>query len=193
MGHEELVKRLPDGLTLTVEGVWRQYDGPLGCGKGPAAGVTWYLQVERIVSPNPLPLLNRTVVPTLAGGVLTTSQPGIEITPFETGTPGTAVPTQPGIGITPLPTTPPFLPGTQPPPATITAVPTATRNGFHDHHPGGRADGHAHVAARRGFAHGRPRHGHRYTHPRPPHLVLPRKPRPRPVLVIRSQYTCAHY
>lgn len=130
MGHEELVKRLPDGLTLTVEGVWRQYDGPLGCGKGPAAGVTWYLQVERIVSPNPLPLLNRTVVPTLAGGVLTTSQPGIEITPFETGTPGTAVPTQPGIGITPLPTTPPFLPGTQPPPATITAVPTATRNGF---------------------------------------------------------------
>jgi hypothetical protein len=99
LGYEELVKQVPDGLTMTVEGVWRQYNGPLGCGKEPADGIAWYLQVERIIAPNPLPLMEGTPFATIQ--VPLGTQPSIDITPFETATPETAVTPQPGI--TPLP------------------------------------------------------------------------------------------
>ena len=124
LGFEELAKKLPDGLTMTVEGVWRRYDGPLGCGKGPDNGVLWYLQVERIIAPNPLPLLEGTPFATIQ--VLLGTRPSVGGTPFMTQTPETAVTSQPGIGITPLPTATRFPNGTQPPPATLTALPTST-------------------------------------------------------------------
>lgn len=54
-GFEEVLKLVPAGTTLTVEGIWRLYDGTAGCGKGAARQLIWYLQVERIVQPNPLP------------------------------------------------------------------------------------------------------------------------------------------
>jgi len=127
LGYEEVVKRLPDGLTMTVEGVWRQYNGPLGCGKEPDDGTAWHLQVERIISPNPLPLMVGTPFATIqvpfGEGV------EINITPIINQTPETAVTqraTQPGIGITPLPTAT-LLPGTTRD-ATATAIilPTST-------------------------------------------------------------------
>ncbi|MFO7678857.1 MAG: hypothetical protein R6X34_02300 [Chloroflexota bacterium] len=132
LGFEELVRYLPEGLEMTVEGVWRLYDGPLGCGKGPADGVAWYLQVERIIAPNPLPLISRTVMPTLPGasGTIVATQPGIVVTPLETRTLETAVPDQPGIGITPLATNTPPFPGTPPGPLTLTPTPTGTVSGL---------------------------------------------------------------
>jgi hypothetical protein len=40
---------------MTVEGYWRLYEGPLGCGKNAPRAAIWYLEVLRIVEPNPLP------------------------------------------------------------------------------------------------------------------------------------------
>lgn len=125
LGYEEVIKRLSDGLTMTVEGVWRQYNGPLGCGKEPADGTAWYLQVERIVSPNPLPLVDGTPFATIQVPLGTRVE--LDITPFMTQIPGTGVTRQPGIGITPLPTDSTSPPdGTALPPATLTLVPTST-------------------------------------------------------------------
>lgn len=124
LGYEEVVRRLPDGLTMTVEGIWRQYDGPLGCGKEPADGIAWYLQVDRIISPNPLPLAGGTPFATIQ--VPLGTRDIVDIMPIGTQQPGTAVPGEPGIGITPLPTAT-LLPGqTQPAPATPTLLPTST-------------------------------------------------------------------
>lgn len=130
LGFEKLVNRLPDGLTMTVEGMWRQYNGPLGCGKEPADGSAWYLQVERIISPNPLPLMDGTPFATIQ--VPFGTQPNVEITPFATRTPETAVTDSPGIGITPLPPGTSLPIGTQiptiPPTATTDVLlPTETR------------------------------------------------------------------
>jgi len=54
-GFESVLALVPPGTTLTIDGVWRLYFGPVGCGKGPTNAQVWYLQVERIVQPNPLP------------------------------------------------------------------------------------------------------------------------------------------
>jgi hypothetical protein len=54
-GFEDVLKLVPEGTTLTVEGIWRLYDGISGCGKGSPQALIWYLQVDRIVQPNPLP------------------------------------------------------------------------------------------------------------------------------------------
>lgn len=53
-GFERVIRILEPGTAMTVQGIWRLYQGPLGCGKGPPSGSTWYLQVQRIVQPNPL-------------------------------------------------------------------------------------------------------------------------------------------
>lgn len=53
-GFERVLRILAPGTEMTVQGIWRLYQGPLGCGKGPAPGDAWYLQVQRIVQPNPL-------------------------------------------------------------------------------------------------------------------------------------------
>ncbi|MEM7110857.1 MAG: hypothetical protein AAF614_00385 [Chloroflexota bacterium] len=62
-GFEEVLKIVPPGTTLTIEGTWRFYQGPRGCGKEPPTASLWYLAVSRIVQPNPLPNFGATVVP----------------------------------------------------------------------------------------------------------------------------------
>jgi hypothetical protein len=54
VGYERIVQLLPAGSMMTVEGFWRLYQGPLGCGKGPPEGSAWFLEVKKIVQPNPL-------------------------------------------------------------------------------------------------------------------------------------------
>lgn len=53
-GFELPLSIVSPGTTLTVEGIWRLYNGPAGCGKEPETKNVWYLQVERIIQPNPL-------------------------------------------------------------------------------------------------------------------------------------------
>jgi hypothetical protein len=54
VGYERIVRLLPVGSMMTVEGIWRFYQGPLGCGKGPPEGSAWFLEVKKVVQPNPL-------------------------------------------------------------------------------------------------------------------------------------------
>lgn len=76
---ESILRRAPDGLTLTVEGVWRSYEGPLGCGKNAPRGVAWFLAVERIIEPNPLPAFSGPPRPTTA--VILPGQPDFPVIP----------------------------------------------------------------------------------------------------------------
>lgn len=57
VGLEQVLALAPEGTQFTIEGVWRVYEGPLGCGKEPAWGVRFYLEAQRIVEPNPLPFV----------------------------------------------------------------------------------------------------------------------------------------
>jgi hypothetical protein len=84
----ELRRLLPDGLTMTVEGHWLHWRGPVGCGKRATVMEIWYLQVIRIVDPSPI-----------ARVTLTPFLPGV---PVAAGTPGegTILPTLPQVGLT---------------------------------------------------------------------------------------------
>ncbi|MDX1613525.1 MAG: hypothetical protein R3300_04390 [Candidatus Promineifilaceae bacterium] len=71
VGFSELAGRLPENAALTVDGFFRLYEGPLGCGKEPPLGSAWFLAVTRVVQPNPLTLENITIiVPELQFGLL---------------------------------------------------------------------------------------------------------------------------
>lgn len=54
LGYERIVRLIPQGTLMTVQGIWHLYEGPLGCGKGPPDGTAWYLDVKKIILPNPL-------------------------------------------------------------------------------------------------------------------------------------------
>jgi len=128
-GLESLLHLIPADTTLTVEGVWRRYRGPVGCGKELETASVWYLVVSRIVQPNPLPLPGMPPVNGSASGTGPTasavSNEHSEPTPTVDGetavtlTPPTATPTQ-------LPTnTPPGFPTTSPVDGTPTLLPTS--------------------------------------------------------------------
>jgi hypothetical protein len=84
----ELRRLLPDGLTMTVEGHWLPWQGPVGCGKRATVMELWYLQVIRIVDPSPI-----------ARVTLTPLLPGVEIAAVTPVT-GTILPTLPQVGVT---------------------------------------------------------------------------------------------
>ncbi len=54
IGFERILRLAEPGIPMTVTGVWRLYQGPLGCGKEPEDGAVWYLQVTQILEPNPI-------------------------------------------------------------------------------------------------------------------------------------------
>lgn len=136
---------------MTLDGIWRRYPGPAGCGKEPTAGL-WYLEVEQIVQPNPLmagtstpvgvlsitpPPFPGTATPTLAGSLPPaggTPIPNVTIvstvavntpigtpTQTETAVPGTPTPT---VTATTTPTGIPGTPTSSPGTPTATATPT---------------------------------------------------------------------
>jgi hypothetical protein len=54
VGFEDILRVVSPGIEMTVTGIWRAYQGPVGCGKEPDDGTVWYLEVDRILEPNPL-------------------------------------------------------------------------------------------------------------------------------------------
>lgn len=147
-GFEPIARLIPANITITAEGTWRLYQGPLGCGKEPETGNAWYLEVTQIIQPNPLPLTDGTLVnstistPQVTRTQSTEQQPSDEIptdTPTFAATPTftatatatstpmlTATPTNtPTIGPSPTVTPTPGA-GTVRPTATRTPTPTST-------------------------------------------------------------------
>jgi hypothetical protein len=117
IGYETVLKLLPAGTTLTVDGIWRQYAGRAGCGKNAPQGIIWYLEVERIVQPNPL-------FRDESGGV-GTGPGGASTPPLESV--GTLVPVPPADDATPqLQGTPGATVGTPVPLPLTTATPAST-------------------------------------------------------------------
>lgn len=83
-GFENLVHvLLPPGLTISVDGVWRSWRGPVGCGKDAPLQSVWYLAVTDIVSPRPV----ARVTLTPAGGAPASTPFETQQAPAETGTP----------------------------------------------------------------------------------------------------------
>ncbi|MCI0397379.1 MAG: hypothetical protein L0332_24750 [Chloroflexi bacterium] len=130
-GFEPYLDLIAAGSTMTVDGVLRLYEGPLGCGKEPDVDLAWYLEALQIVQPNPLvragggPLAGApTFIPgTPVGG---TPQPlPTDQTPYPGGTPpvvtGTTTPT-PATSVTASATGP----STVTPVGTLTVQPTGS-------------------------------------------------------------------
>ncbi|HZD09709.1 MAG TPA: hypothetical protein VE553_00050 [Candidatus Binatia bacterium] len=113
-GFGDLVQTLlPPRLTVTVDGVWRSWRGPLGCGKDAPSRMVWYLAVTEIVSPSPLARV--TLTPSGAEAV---STPQVTLEPTE----NTATPSGPPPVGTPL-----VEPSPTNRPATIPATTQPTR------------------------------------------------------------------
>lgn len=155
-GLEPILRLVNPGTAMTVEGVWRLHNGPVGCGKEPPDEVVWYLEASRVIAPNPLfggPEVALTFVPgDPTSAALTTPEPAATSQPLatdttQTGTPATAPSPAAtlGPGLYPAPGTPTELPVTPlatpvgtatpqgtavgPQPATVTPSPTGTPNG----------------------------------------------------------------
>lgn len=129
-GFESVVKLVPAGTSLTVEGVWRLFKGAAGCGKGTAQELIWYLQVEQIIQPNPLPNFGPRPDSGTSDALVTPAPADVLATPTEGSVTATASPTP--TGTTPTPTgtpTTPLLLTTTLPSATVTPgdpLPTPT-------------------------------------------------------------------
>jgi hypothetical protein len=121
-GFEELSDLVPQNTVFTVDGFFRLYEGPLGCGKGAPLGSAWFLEVVQILQPNPLTRsLGLTTISGDQGGAVSGPAPGLP--PGGLTTPQA---TQVGPGQPPGQTsTPPVSAGSSTPILTITATPLA--------------------------------------------------------------------
>jgi len=147
LGFEQVLRLVAPGTSLTVEGIWRLYNGLAGCGKNVSQRQIWYLEVEQIVEPNPLfgsetaaggPSLDIPPTSSTDGSVTNTpgptpleNEPTVTATPATleatptlaaiTGTPTSTATPEPAVGVTETPTA---VGGTTVPTGTVT--PTAT-------------------------------------------------------------------
>jgi hypothetical protein len=113
-GFEPILRLAPEGLPLTVDGIWRRYEGRLGCGKGAPSSTAWYLQVERIVHPNPLPQF---------GAVTSPPPPALPDSPQPPLPDVTPEPVLPAESVTPAGSPPVAPPTASPSPTPTTVVP----------------------------------------------------------------------
>jgi hypothetical protein len=126
-GFEPAIALVRPGTTMTVEGIWRLYRGPLGCGKEPERGTSWYLETLRIVEPLALFIPAGPGVP-VAG---TPVEPAtiIEVSPTPGGPTSPSPETTPDAAVTTTATIGTPLPGTATPTGTALATPTLPATG----------------------------------------------------------------
>jgi hypothetical protein len=123
-GFERVIPLIRPGTVMIVEGVWKLYQGPLGCGKEPERGTAWFLETLRIVEPATFALLA-----TPAGGVPLPTTAAPAGTPDPLSTPDSAVtitPLEPSVGTATMTPTFNATTGVRPPTATGTALATPT-------------------------------------------------------------------
>lgn len=138
-GFDAQVKQmLPENITMVVNGVWRRWHGPIGCGKDAVTRDIWYLDVREIVSPNPLVLVTLTPFgeEVADAGENPTSTPVDDLpeeeVPIEEET-AVAQPTQTVPTSTPRPTSTPDFDDEEEEEPTVTAVsPTPSATGEND-------------------------------------------------------------
>ncbi len=120
-GRESELRRLiPDGLWMTVTGRMTYFEGAVGCGKRAKLQEMWFLDVDKVVSPNPIARVTLTPggapvagVTPVEGGTIAFPTTAVSPTPQLAFPTETAVPTGTPIRITtptPLPLTPAFTP-----------------------------------------------------------------------------------
>ena len=135
LGFERIVRLLPVGTTMTVQGIWRLYQGPLGCGKGPPRGSMWYLDAKKIIQPNPLisegsqailvEIKNGTLeLPSLVLTVRATETRSAEAVMTATAMAEGTIVASPTYQGQPVPTETPLLPGGITPSPTVPQTPT---------------------------------------------------------------------
>ncbi len=118
-GFNELLRSLlAEGTTITVDGRWLQWTGPVGCGKTAGVEEIWYLAVQNVVEPHPLVRATPGTVTAVAGAP--TALPGATA-------PATALPSP--TGVTPL------SPASATPTPTL-AAPAGTATGSPEPYPG---------------------------------------------------------
>ncbi len=141
VGGEEALTIIALNTDMVVQGIWRLYTGPAGCGKEPPSDAIWYLDIRAVVQPNPIvgipsmpiagtplaetlpPELGSTPTPNIDGSISTPTPIQVTVvivTPEVTNTP------TPG-GLTPTPTTT-VLATTTATVATFTRTPTPDPN-----------------------------------------------------------------
>ncbi|MEM7333404.1 MAG: hypothetical protein AAF490_15045 [Chloroflexota bacterium] len=128
-GFQAQVEQLiPEGLSMTVSGIWRRWHGPIGCGKEAINRDIWYLDVMEIESPNPLVRVTLTpfgeeIADNGQNGTVIATQPPIS---QDDATPDPTLETNPVFSEateTPIPTATPAPASSIPTP---TAIPSAT-------------------------------------------------------------------
>lgn len=128
---------LPDGLIVTAAGTWRQWRGPVGCGKRATVQEIWYLDTAEIISPSPL--VRVTLTPSGETADLVAEQPVPETAAGTETPPGALQPTataqQPAATAPPVTTAAPPTPQTTPtlsttssPAGSPTVAPQATES-----------------------------------------------------------------
>lgn len=136
-GFEQFVRPLlPSGLTVTVQGVWRHWRGPVGCGKDAPLLDAWHLVVTDFVAPSPVARVTLTPAgqaprqTAAAGGEIATATAtgtpqAASVTSTATATPTATQPSTRAATATPR-TTSTSLPDVSATPGNGTASPTAT-------------------------------------------------------------------
>lgn len=118
-GLDQLRALIPENLTITVEGRWQHWRGPVGCGKRALVYDVWYLEVSRIVSPSPI--TNATITPSTLGSTTIIAQLVPTAIVIE-ATPTSTTADEPPVIVTPPPETLPEA--TTPPPEEGDGFPT---------------------------------------------------------------------
>ncbi len=151
VGFEQPLALAPSGVPMTIAGIVRRYQGPLGCGKEPQTQTSWYLELTRIIAPNPLPnfqlagngvdpeIQQVTAIPTANGGIAAPEPtPDLNIPPADNptavfpptsiliGSPTAIIPPAPTLAVPTTPTPFQFPATATPAPIPSPLFPTAT-------------------------------------------------------------------
>lgn len=122
IGFERVTRLISQDTIMTVDGFFRLYEGPIGCGKSVPFETAWFLEILKVVQPNPLASSGR-----LAGASGLLGLPSPQASPTDIGALGETLPPTEGTGQpTNVPTATPI--GTLPaaPTSTGTLTPTGT-------------------------------------------------------------------
>lgn len=122
VGFKQVTKLVSQDTIMTVDGFFRLYEGPIGCGKNAPIETAWFLEILQVVQPNPLVSSGR-----LASAGEFMGIPSPQVSPTSIGELGETLPSVEGTGQpTDVPTATPggILPGV--PTSTSTLTPTGT-------------------------------------------------------------------